>query len=389
MHSKYFFKNADSYIQAMDIEDKRHYKRYRINAECDIEYNDQTYKGRVFDYSDGAGIVMDQSSQFSTGMQANIKIPDMGVEFRGEVAWTRQAGGYLRVGFTRVGHFRKSLMNYKLPDVLIGIQRSSKTGHLEIKSGSIVKIIYFKNGDMIYASSNIESDRLGDLLLKEGNITLNEFNQASEILLKTGKKLGKILVEMGLLSPNELFKALCHQIEEISLSLFELEEGLFEFREEPLQEEELITLQISTANIIYRGMKRVHDAAYIKDMCPPENAVLTLSQNPMNIFQSLSLEPADKDILYSVSKKISLKAAVNKRHCHPAMAMAPALDCWLSTPQAALLDAVGPSAARPPQAPDLAQSLPVRWAAGSYLPRNTKSRRQHRRPAAGELTNAY
>jgi hypothetical protein len=151
---------------------------------------------------------------------------------------------------------------------------------------------------MIFASSNNEDDRLGEFLLRKGKVSLENYNQASFILIKTRQRLGKILVELGCLTPKELFSLVRDQIEEIILSLFTIENGSFEFKEEHFAEsEEVITLQISTANIIWMGIKRINSFVYIKRMCPPIDAVLNLSSDPLDLFQALTLKKPDKKIL--------------------------------------------------------------------------------------------
>ncbi len=291
----------------MNIEDKRSFKRYRTRTDCEIMVNGEAIAGKVFDYSDGAGVVVENVPHFSRGTKAGLTIPFLGMIFTGEVAWSRESGKYIRVGFKNVGNFAGNLSHHKLADILIGIQRSGCTGVLGITNGSAVKKVFIKNGDIVFATSNRKDERLGEILVKKGRITLTEYYNASTLMVKSGQKMGKVLVELNLLKPKELFQALNEQIEEIIMSLFDINEGTFEFKEEQLAAEELVTLKISTANIIYQGMKRIDNFIYIKEMCPPDNAMLGLSQNPLNIFQSLSLSPADKDILYAVSRKATLK----------------------------------------------------------------------------------
>jgi curved DNA-binding protein CbpA len=295
----------------MGEEDKRNFKRYKSQSECEIRINSETYKGRVLDYSDGIGALIEYTPQLTKGVQVDIRILDSDIEFKGEVVWTKEVGNYLRVGFKRIDTLKGSLKDFKLSDILIGLQRGTKTGILEIRSGSIIKKIFVKNGDMIFAASNQEDDRLGELLLKEGKITLEDYDRASFLVKKTGQRLGKILVDLGCLTPKELFWAVRHQIEEIILSLFTITEGSFEFQEGPLPTEEMITLQISAANIIYNGIKRINNFVYIKQMCPPLDAILNLSPNPLNIFQSLTLEEPDKKILSYVNGMYSLKTILS------------------------------------------------------------------------------
>ncbi|MEK7823247.1 MAG: DUF4388 domain-containing protein [Nitrospirota bacterium] len=293
----------------MAAEEKRSFKRYKSLSRCEIRLGAEIYSGTIIDYSaDGACAMIENAPQLLSGTIVDIKFLGSEIEFKGEIIWViKLSGSDVKIGVKRVDKLNGSLKDFQLADILIGLQRSTKTGILDIKSGSTVKEIFIENGDMIFATSNNEDDRLGELLVKEGKITLEEYNQSSLLLTKTGERLGKILVELGCLTPKELFEAVRHQIEEIILSLFSLEEGRFEFQEKPIPQEEIITLRISVANIIYHGIKRITNFAYIKQMCPPIDYILNLSPNPMDIFQALTLEDVDKNILSYVNGLYSIK----------------------------------------------------------------------------------
>jgi curved DNA-binding protein CbpA len=281
--------------------DKRDFKRYNCKTECDISIDADVYRGFIVDYSDGLGIITEKTPVLKEGAEADIRILNSGEEIKVKVVWVKEEDEDIRVGFKRVGNLKGNLKDFKHIDLLMGLQRGTKTGTLEVVSGSVVKKIYIKNGDMIFAASNLIDDRLGEGLVKKGRISVEQFNLATQRLLETGEKLGKVLVDMSCMSPHELYQAVRQQVEGIILSIFDIEEGDFEFREGSLSKENLVTLVISAANIIYRGMKRIKSYNYIKQMFPSPGDVLAVSQQPMNIFQSISLDDTDKQVLQSIN----------------------------------------------------------------------------------------
>jgi hypothetical protein len=290
-----------------NMENKRGFKRYNCHSACEIKIDSEVCHGFVVDYSDGLGVITDKSPLLKKDIEATIRILESDEEIKVQVAWIKDMSNEVKIGFKRVGNLMGSLKAFKLPDLLIGIQRGTKTGILEIVSGSIVKRVYINNGDMIYATSTYEEDQLGEMLLKEGKITIEQYNQSSNLLLTTGQKLGKILVDLSCLTARELYLSVQRQVQEIILSLFTYEESFFEFREGPPLGKDLITLRISAANIIYLGMKRIRSFVYLKQMCPSTDDILVMSQNPMNAFQSLSLPEDDKKILSLINGNSTLK----------------------------------------------------------------------------------
>ncbi len=296
----------------MGGEDRREYIRYGCQSACEISIDGQTYNGYVVDYSDGLGVITEKAPLLKKGVTALIRTINPASEMKGLVAWVKDTGKDVRVGFKRVGNLNGNVKDFILADVLTGIQRGTRTGVLEIVSDSVVKRVYIKNGDMVFADSSFKNDRLGEMLVTEGRITLAQYDEASRRLHETGEKLGKILVDMSCLTPRELYYSVRHQVEEIILSLFTMTEGTFEFKEGTLPTNELITLIISAANIIYRGMKKIRNLTAIQQMCPPIEAVMELSQDPISIFQSIELNKKDKEILYLVSDNYPLKEILTR-----------------------------------------------------------------------------
>ncbi|MDI6745470.1 MAG: DnaJ domain-containing protein [Thermodesulfovibrionales bacterium] len=163
---------------------------------------------------------------------------------------------------------------------------------------------------MVFSSSNQDNDKLGEILLKEGKINLEQHKQSVELLKETGRKQGTVLVRLGYLKPQDLVWAVRHQVEEIILSLFSLEgsSSEFEFKEEPLSSDEVITLKLSAANLIHRGIKKITNPQKIFNLlCVPMDAVLCLSSDPMNLFQDIELTMDDKKILSFVDGRTMVK----------------------------------------------------------------------------------
>src|SRR3990172_5215814 len=98
---------------------------------------------------------------------------------------------------------------------------------LTLEQNHQVKTIYFKEGNIVSASSNLETDRLGEMLMKAGKLSQDQYHQSVERLKTTGKRQGAALVELGFLKPKELSEGLKYQVQEILYSLFLWNEGSY------------------------------------------------------------------------------------------------------------------------------------------------------------------
>lgn len=292
----------------MEPEDKRHFRRYYKAAELELRKKEATFKAKTVDYSlDGVGALAEGASKIEKGDVISFACDDLKIKFFGEVVWRRNLEAGTRIGVKNLGRMQGHLKDFALADTLIGLQRSLKTGILTVESGDIVKRVYIKNGDMIFSASNQDEDRLGDMLLKENIITLEQFNQSVTEMKRTGLRQGAALVRLGYLAPKGLITAVRHQVESIIESLFNLEDGRFVFEEKPLPSEEVITLKLSAGNIIYYGIKRINSLQLIEKGLPPLDDVLSFSSAPLDIFQDVKLDHPGKRIISCIDGKTTIR----------------------------------------------------------------------------------
>lgn len=204
-----------------------------------------------------------------------------------------------------------SIRDYSLPKVLVQFNRKRATGTLSVSTPNFTKKIYLIKGDAVFASSSYEDDRLGEMLLKAGKITVEQYDKSVEILKATKKRQGAILVELGYLIPKDLFWGVKYQVKEIIYSLFQLEEGDFELAEGDVPTQEVITLKMSMGNLIYEGVKKIENWTRIRQEMPDTGIVLRLSEDPISLFQNVELSPNDKKMLPLIDGTKTIKEIVD------------------------------------------------------------------------------
>lgn len=198
------------------------------------------------------------------------------------------------------------LRDQRLPKILTHLQRQKKTGVLVVRRNDQHKVIFIKDGDIVFAASKYQDDWLGEVLLKAGKITLGQYEKASEVTRSTQKRFGTVLVEHGVLTAKDLFWAVTHQVKEIILSLFTWLDGEYQFEEGPLPAQEIITLKMSTANLILDGIRRINDFVRLRNELPPMNTILQITMDPMILFQDIKLMDPERKLLMQVDGKSSL-----------------------------------------------------------------------------------
>src|SRR5262245_30332774 len=96
-----------------------------------------------------------------------------------------------------------SLAVRDFPSLVKDVYDHQWTGTITVMNVGVSKSITVQAGRLVFASSTSRDDRLGDVLLRQGKITLHQYVEAGQSVRK-GKRLGSILVEKGALTPKDL-----------------------------------------------------------------------------------------------------------------------------------------------------------------------------------------
>jgi hypothetical protein len=112
-------------------------------------------------------------------------------------------------------------------DFVFGMHHRSWTGVVAVDNGSGVRKIYFSNGEIVFAASNVIDDRLGEIIYRQGTLTLDQLTDCSVQVSRT-RKFGQILLQSGIFNNVQLWEALRAQVREIVQSIFTVEQVYFE-----------------------------------------------------------------------------------------------------------------------------------------------------------------
>jgi len=161
--------------------------------------------------------------------------------------------------------FEGDLRRVQIADVLSFVSMIRGSGKLLLKQARLERTLHWLEGEIIFATSNSPEQSLGQFLLRNGKITEEEYAESAQ---RVGPHMrhGKALVQMGAISPNDLWWGLKNQALEIIYSLFTWNEGAFSFveaGEEVLNER--IVLSINTSSAIMEGIRRLDETARIRE----------------------------------------------------------------------------------------------------------------------------
>jgi hypothetical protein len=181
-----------------------------------------------------------------------------------------------------------TLRSMPLPDLLQWLGNSRRTGTLQIEFDKVSKSIHLKEGQVIGCSSDDPAQRLGHFLLSRGKITEEQLRQALSAHEATGKHLGATLVEMNVLSADELGKQLADKAEEIIFSMFDWNEAVFRFHEILQGTDNVFPVSLRVEDVLLRGLKRYDEMQEIRSVFNGPGIVLrkTGKRPPPQVFSN-------------------------------------------------------------------------------------------------------
>ncbi len=196
--------------------------------------------------------------------------------------------------------FEGALAENPLPEVLQKIYCYRVPGVLTASRPDGSKQIYISGGEVTFASSTYEEDRLGEFLLRKEIITRAQYDESVRILKTTGKRQGSIFVEMGALAPRDLYRAVKEQVVAIVWSLFNWSDGRISFNVGKYKEDEIIKLNLDTRTVILEGIKKVEDAKRVVRWLGRREDVFEPTASALALLSTVGLTPEDKKVFRAV-----------------------------------------------------------------------------------------
>lgn len=147
-----------------------------------------------------------------------------------------------------------------LPDLLSFFNMFRKTGVLSFELDGGEKSLFFQKGEVVFATSTFADEDLGEILFALGKVERSALQHARQ--LSSGRApLGKVLVERGSVTAQDLWLAARSQVENIVYNLFVFDTGGFSFQPKALEQEKIVRLSMSTQNMIMEGLRRQDEHA--------------------------------------------------------------------------------------------------------------------------------
>jgi hypothetical protein len=188
-----------------------------------------------------------------------------------------------------------TLRDFSFADILQLISLQRKTGVLTLKHEDKLVTISFLDGCIVGSSSLNQhtEDRIGLILLKRGEITEAELEAALKRQEETLQRLGRILIDHHVVTPETVREALEQQILQIVFRVFRWSDGEYHFSQETdIDYDRDLMRPMAADSIIMEGARMTDEWPFIDQRIPDREVVFIKSDHSVK-FEVV--EEADED----------------------------------------------------------------------------------------------
>lgn len=155
---------------------------------------------------------------------------------------------------------------FPISDLIAFLSQTRWSGAIRVHSSSGQRSISLKDGEVRGANSDSPTDRLGEVMLRLGYVTRG---QLAEMLREhPPSKLGRALVEKGLLQAHDVWKCVTHQVSEIFHEIILSRDGAFFLVADEQEDKNVLNIQLSMQSLLMDSIRKVDEMAHFRKRIP-------------------------------------------------------------------------------------------------------------------------
>ncbi len=168
-----------------------------------------------------------------------------------------------------------NLESFNLSELLQLLSHQGKTGTLEIDTGEGQARLRFLEGRLVeaWADRRSPAELIGGMLVRSGLISPAQLGHALDRQRQSLRRLGDILVRMGILRLGEFREILALQHRETVYRLLALKRGSFRFVDEPVEVEEGVSVLLDVGELLMEGFRQIDEWPRIRERIPSDRHV--------------------------------------------------------------------------------------------------------------------
>jgi tetratricopeptide (TPR) repeat protein len=191
----------------------------------------------------------------------------------------------------------------KMRDIFVG----AKSGHLHFTHGNERRSLYFVRGLILYGTSDVEGEHLGNTLVRYGLMSQEDLERATTVVLRERKRLGHVIEELGLLEKPRLEEAIALHVRDLLFTVLDRGAVSFGFEEMPADDIPGLTARIRPGQMILEAARRLQAPEVMTQVLGDLDRPLGMSSHPLLGVQKLTLSPIDGFLLSRIDGVMSAR----------------------------------------------------------------------------------
>lgn len=160
-----------------------------------------------------------------------------------------------------------------LSDIVALAAQSGWRGELIVLSEAGNRSFYFDSGTIIAATTTVPEERLGETLYRFGLITREQLDTIVRATSETGKRLGEVAVETGIVSAEKLYAMMAQQVEEVFFAAIHVSEGAFYFFDRFDEKNILRRHNLNAGGLLMEAARRMDEMRFFREKVPNDQYI--------------------------------------------------------------------------------------------------------------------
>jgi hypothetical protein len=155
---------------------------------------------------------------------------------------------------------------FPVSELISFLSQSRWSGVLRVHTAQGERSVALKDGEVRGASSEDAADRLSEVLVRLGLASRAAVDEALREVPPS--KVGRALVDKGVLEAHQLWAAVSHQVSEIFHALVLAREGVFLLSDQDVEERLQANVQLSTQSLLMDAIRKIDELAHFRGRIP-------------------------------------------------------------------------------------------------------------------------
>lgn len=143
-----------------------------------------------------------------------------------------------------------------LAEILATIHRYGVPGVVDVTRGMRTRRIFVEDGLVVFAASNEKDMDLASYLLKQGALDAETAREAEARRARDGLRMGQVLLQMGVVTPERLNTAISGQIRAIVFDTIDWDAGDVHFEIGARRTADFVRVELPILEVLVAGIRR-------------------------------------------------------------------------------------------------------------------------------------